>query len=133
MRDLTRGPIPGHIVAMAAPIAVGMLVQTLYYLVDLYFVSRLGGVPLAGVSAAGNLMFLLLALTQTGMSREDAYRVVQDRAMAVWAGEGDFLALLRADEEVARHLSADQLAACFNPAYHTKHVDAIFERVFQEA
>lgn len=64
MRDLTRGPIPGHIAAMAIPIAVGMLIQTLYYLVDLYFVSRLGGVALAGVSAAGNIMFLSLALTQ---------------------------------------------------------------------
>ncbi len=64
MRDLTRGPIVGHIAAMAAPIAVGMLVQTLYFLVDLYFVSRLGGVALAGVSAAGNVMFLVLALTQ---------------------------------------------------------------------
>jgi adenylosuccinate lyase len=73
---------------------------------------------------------VLLALTQAGMSREDAYRVVQDKAMAVWAGEGDFLALLKADEEVGRHLSADQLAACFNPAYHTKHVDTIFARVF---
>ncbi len=64
MRDLTRGPISGHLAAMAAPIAVGMLVQTLYFLVDLYFVSRLGGVALAGVSAAGNAMFLVLALTQ---------------------------------------------------------------------
>ena len=64
MRDLTRGPIPGHIVAMAAPIAVGLLVQTLYHLVDLYFVSRLGDVALAGVGAAGNLMFLVIALTQ---------------------------------------------------------------------
>ena len=49
---------------MALPIAVGMLVQTLYYLVDLYFVSRLGEVALAGVGAAGNMMFLVLALTQ---------------------------------------------------------------------
>lgn len=65
MRDLTRGPLLGHIVAMALPIAVGMLVQTLYFVVDLYFVSRLGGVALAGVSAAGNIMFLALALTQT--------------------------------------------------------------------
>ncbi len=64
MRDLTRGPLLGHIAAMATPIAVGMLVQTLYFLVDLYFVSRLGGVALAGVSAAGNAMFLVLALTQ---------------------------------------------------------------------
>ncbi len=64
MRDLTRGPISGHIAAMATPIAIGMLVQTLYYLVDLYFVSRLGGPALAGVSAAGNAMFLVLALSQ---------------------------------------------------------------------
>ena len=64
MRDLTRGSIPGHLFAMALPIAVGMLVQTLYFLVDLYFVSRLGGVALAGVSAAGNVMFLVMALTQ---------------------------------------------------------------------
>lgn len=64
MRDLTRGPIPGHIAAMAAPIAVGLLVQTLYFLVDLYFVSRLGEVALAGVSAAANVMLLVLALTQ---------------------------------------------------------------------
>ena len=64
MKDLTRGPIPGHIVALAVPIAVGMLVQTLYYLVDLYFVSRLGSVALAGVGAAGNMMFLVFALTQ---------------------------------------------------------------------
>ncbi len=64
MRDLTRGPISGHLVAMAIPIGVGMLVQTLYYLVDLYFVSRLGDTALAGVSAAGNAMFLVFAVTQ---------------------------------------------------------------------
>ncbi|RMH16089.1 MAG: MATE family efflux transporter [Acidobacteria bacterium] len=64
MRDLTHGPISKHIVAMAVPIAVGMLVQTLYYLVDLYFVSRLGAPALAGVSAAGNAMFLVLAMLQ---------------------------------------------------------------------
>ncbi len=64
MRDLTRGPISGHIAAMATPIAVTMAVQTMYYLVDLYFVSRLGGAALAGVSAGGNIMFLVLALSQ---------------------------------------------------------------------
>lgn len=64
MRDLTRGPIHSHVIAMAVPIAIGMFVQTLYYLVDLYFVSRLGEVALAGVSAAGNAMFLVLAIVQ---------------------------------------------------------------------
>jgi Na+-driven multidrug efflux pump len=53
MRDLTQGPIPGHLVAMAVPIAVGMLAQTLYFLIDLYFVAQLGDTALAGVGAAG--------------------------------------------------------------------------------
>jgi len=48
MKDLTQGPIPKHVFEMAIPMAVGMFVQTLYYLVDLYFVSRLGDVALAG-------------------------------------------------------------------------------------
>ena len=64
MHDLTQGSIPKHIVRLAAPIAASMLFQTLYYLVDLYFVARLGEAAIAGVSAAGNAMFLVLALTQ---------------------------------------------------------------------
>jgi len=64
MKDLTQGSIPRHIISMAVPMGIGMLVQTLYYLVDLYFVSALGDVALAGVSAAGNAMFLVIALTQ---------------------------------------------------------------------
>ncbi len=64
MKDLTQGSIPKHIIHMALPIAVGMFVQTLYYLVDLYFVGNLGEVALAGVSAAGNMTFLIIALTQ---------------------------------------------------------------------
>jgi putative MATE family efflux protein len=64
MRDLTQGPIPGHLIAMAVPIAVGMLAQTLYFLIDLYFVARLGDAALAGVGAAGTAMFLVMALTQ---------------------------------------------------------------------
>ena len=53
MKDLTTGSIPRHIVAMAIPTAAGMLLQTLYYFVDLYFVAKLGDAALAGVSAAG--------------------------------------------------------------------------------
>ena len=64
MKDLTQGSIPKHVIEMAVPMAVGMLVQTLYFLVDLYFVGRLGDVALAGVSAAGNTMFMVMALTQ---------------------------------------------------------------------
>ena len=64
MKDLTQGPIARLLVAMAVPIAVGMLFQTLYFLVDLYFVSRLGDAAIAGVSTAGTVSFIILALTQ---------------------------------------------------------------------
>jgi adenylosuccinate lyase len=73
---------------------------------------------------------VLLALTQAGVSREDSYRLVQRNAMPVWRGEGDFLALLKADPEVAAALPAEQIEACFDLGYHFKHVDTIFKRVF---
>jgi adenylosuccinate lyase len=73
---------------------------------------------------------VLLALTQAGMSREDAYKAVQRNAMRVWEGGGDFQKLLAADPEVARHLKPEALAAFFDLGYHTKHVEAIFRRVF---
>lgn len=71
---------------------------------------------------------VLLALTQAGTSREDAYRIVQQNAMPVWRGEGQFLELLKADKEVT--LSDEELEALFNLDYHFKHVDDIFARVF---
>jgi adenylosuccinate lyase len=73
---------------------------------------------------------VLLALTQRGVSREDAYRLVQRNAMPVWRGEGDFLDLLRKDPEVSAKLSDAEIEACFDLGYHFKHVDTIFARVF---
>ena len=64
MKDLTQGSIAGHLISLAVPTAAGMLFQTLYYFVDLYFVAELGDAAVAGVSAAGNIMFLIMALTQ---------------------------------------------------------------------
>jgi putative MATE family efflux protein len=64
MRDLTQGSIRGHLIAMAIPITVSMLVQTLYLMVDLYFVSGIGKEAVAGVAAAGNVTMLVMALTQ---------------------------------------------------------------------
>jgi len=64
MKDLTQGPIVRQILMMAAPIAAGMIFQTLYFLIDLYFVAQLGDTAVAGVSAAGNATFVVLALTQ---------------------------------------------------------------------
>ena len=73
---------------------------------------------------------VLLALTQKGVSREDAYACVQRNAMPVWRGEGDFLALLKADADVGRVMSAGELEELFDLGYHFKGVEAIFERVF---
>jgi adenylosuccinate lyase len=74
---------------------------------------------------------VLIALTQKGVAREEAYRLVQRNAMKVWGGEsGDFLSLLKADPDVRKHLSEAELAENFDLAYHLKHVDTIFARVF---
>jgi putative MATE family efflux protein len=64
MKDLTQGSIPKHLISMALPMMIGMLIQTLYFIVDLYFVGKLGSAALAGLSLAGNAMFLIFALTQ---------------------------------------------------------------------
>ncbi|HEY8579158.1 MAG TPA: adenylosuccinate lyase [Beijerinckiaceae bacterium] len=76
---------------------------------------------------------VLLALTQKGVSREDAYALVQRNAMPVWRGEGEFLTLLKADKDVAAKLSAAELEELFDLGYHLKHVDTIFRRVFGTA
>ena len=73
---------------------------------------------------------VLLALTQKGVSREDAYRLVQRNAMPVWERGGDFLENLSADADVTASLSKAELAELFDLGYHFKHVDTIFERVF---
>jgi adenylosuccinate lyase len=73
---------------------------------------------------------VLLALTQKGVSREDAYRLVQRNAMKVWEGNGDFLSNLKADAEVTAALPVPEIEALFDLGYHLKHVDTIFHRVF---
>ena len=90
----------------------------------------------ANMDSLGGLIHsqrVLLALTQAGMSREDAYQAVQRCAMPVWLQGADFLTNLRGDAAVTAHLSDDELAALFDLAYHTKHVDTIFARVFGAA
>ncbi|MGV0910683.1 adenylosuccinate lyase [Martelella sp. FOR1707] len=76
---------------------------------------------------------VLLALTQAGVSREDAYRLVQRNAMRVWEEGKDFLEELLADEEVRAALSEETIREKFDLGYHTKHADTIFKRVFGEA
>jgi adenylosuccinate lyase len=72
----------------------------------------------------------LLALTQAGIDREAAYRLVQKNAMRAWAGEGTLLELLKADPVVSKAVPAQSLEAMFDNDYHFKHVDTIFKRVF---
>src|SRR5437879_1324399 len=73
---------------------------------------------------------LLIALTQKGCSREDAYKLVQRNAMPVWRGEGDFQTLLKKDTEVKKYLTDSEIEEQFDLGYHFKHVDTIFKRVF---
>ncbi|MFN3868130.1 MAG: adenylosuccinate lyase, partial [Hyphomicrobiaceae bacterium] len=77
-----------------------------------------------------NSQRVLLALTQAGASREEAYALVQRNAMRTWETGADFLAGLKADKDVTAKLSNEQLDAMFDDAYHLKHVDTIFRRVF---
>ena len=89
----------------------------------------------ANLDASGGLVDsqrVLLALTQAGMSREDAYAAVQRHAMAAWHAEGRFIDLLKADREIARHLDSPAIDRLFDTGYHLKHVDTIFRRVFGE-
>jgi adenylosuccinate lyase len=73
---------------------------------------------------------VLLALTEAGVPREQAYRLVQRNAMKVWETGADFQAALLADKDVTKVLSPDEIKAQFDLGYHTKYVDAIFARVF---
>lgn len=75
---------------------------------------------------------VLLALTQAGLSREESYALVQRNAMKVWESDGELslLSLLKADPDVSKRLSADELDGLFDLGYHMRHVDTIFDRVF---
>ena len=87
------------------------------------------------LDALGGLVFsqqVLLALTQAGITREDAYAIVQRHAMAAWQGSGRFRDNLASDPEVASRIPADGLAALFDLGQHMRHVDTVFARVFED-
>ena len=73
---------------------------------------------------------VLLALTNKGCSREDAYLYVQRNAMAAWSEEADFLPILKKDADIGRYLSCNELTDLFDKARHFRHIDTIFDRVF---
>ncbi|MBI2266328.1 MAG: adenylosuccinate lyase [Armatimonadetes bacterium] len=85
----------------------------------------------SNLDRTGGLVFsqrVLLALIDAGLSREDAYGIVQSAAMQVWKGEGTLLGLLEANERVTEALSSDALSALFDPKAYLNHVDEIFSR-----
>lgn len=132
MKDLTEGPIGRHLLEMAAPMAIGMLFQTLYFLVDLYFVGRLGDAAIAGVGAAGTITFLVMAATQVlavgsvalisqavgRKDRPDANRLFnQVLVMSVACAFGCLLAGYAGAAAYARTMTADAAAAAASLEY----------------
>ena len=87
---------------------------------------------LAKLGGLHNSQRVLLALTQKGMSREEAYRLVQRNAMEAWKGNDAFLNLLKGEKEIANYLANDELEVLFDLGYHTKHVETIFNRVLED-
>jgi adenylosuccinate lyase len=129
-RDISHSSVE-RVIAPDATIALDFALDRLAGLIDALVVypermranlDRLGGVL--------HSQRVLLALTDKGMSREDAYAAVQASAMKAWSGGGDFLALIKADPAIARTLPAAELEHLFDLDYHLKHVDTIFRRVF---
>jgi adenylosuccinate lyase len=132
-RDISHSSVE-RVIAPDATIALDFALARLAGVIDKLLVypetmkanlEKLGGLH--------NSQRVLLALTQKGMSREDAYRAVQRNAMEVWHGNGAFLNLLKADKAIAEVLANDELESLFDLGYHTKHVDTIFDRVFADA
>jgi putative MATE family efflux protein len=141
MKDLTKGPVGRHVVNLATFIALTMIFQTLYFLADLYFVGRLGKEAVAGVSLAGNLMFIVLALTQSmsvgatslisqSFGRKDRAQaqLVFNQAMVLSNLNGIVFGLLffAVRGVYARRLAADATTAALGIQYLTWFVPALF-------
>jgi adenylosuccinate lyase len=129
-RDISHSSVE-RVIAPDATIALDFALARLAGIIDrlIVYPERM----LANLESLGGLpdsQRFLLALTQAGMTREDAYRLVQKHAMAAWHGGGRFADLLKADPDITRYLTPTQIDASFDTAYHLKHVDTIFRRVF---
>lgn len=132
MRDLTKGSVTSHVLHMSAFTGITMLFQTLYFLVDLYFVSGIGKAAIAGVGLSGNLMMLVMALTQSlgvgttsliaraagRRDREDAQTVFnQSFALSAIVGAAVVLLGLVFRDAYCRALSADEATLREGTAY----------------
>jgi adenylosuccinate lyase len=129
-RDISHSSVE-RVIAPDTTIALDFALARLTGLVDrlLVYPERMGQ-NLEFLGGLVDSQRVLLALTQAGLSREDAYRAVQRNAMAAWDGESRFSDLLKTDPEITRYLDPQTIDGLFDPAYHLKHVDTIFARVF---
>ena len=140
MKDMTQGPVGRHILGMAAFIAASTMFQTLYLLVDLYFVGRLGKEAIAGVAMAGNQTFLVLALTQAlavgttaliahALGRKDRDRAEllfnQSLVLSVLVGTAFFAVAFATRGIYCRRLAADAATAELGRQYLTWYIPAL--------
>jgi len=131
-RDISHSSVE-RVIAPDATIALDFALARLTGLVDrlLVYPERMRE-NLEALAGLVDSQRVLLGLTQAGMTREDAYRAVQRNAMAAWDGKGRFADLLKGDGEITSFLGSATIDALFDTAYHLKHVDTIFRRVFGE-
>jgi adenylosuccinate lyase len=131
-RDISHSSVE-RVIAPDATIALDFALARLTGLVDrlLVYPERMRE-NLEAFAGLVDSQRVLLGLTQAGMTREDAYRAVQRNAMAAWDGKGRFADLLKGDGEITSFLGSATIDALFDTAYHLKHVDTIFRRVFGE-
>ncbi len=132
-RDISHSAVE-RIIAPDATIALDFALARLADVVDklLVYPERMR----ENLESSGGLVFsqqVLLALTGKGLSREDAYQIVQRNALAAFDGKGRFRDLLTADKDVSKHLSKKEIDVLFDVGRHLKHVDTIFGRVFGTA
>ncbi len=132
-RDISHSAVE-RIIAPDATIALDFALARLADVVDklLVYPERMR----ENLESSGGLVFsqqVLLALTGKGLSREDAYKIVQRNALAAFDGKGGFRDLLAADKDVSKHLSKKEIDVLFDVGRHLKHVDTIFGRVFGSA
>lgn len=129
-RDISHSSVE-RVIAPDSTTMVNYMLNRLTNIIDRLIVYPL--TMMSNLEKTRGLIFsqqLLLALTRQGVSREDAYRVVQARAMEVWSGKGDFKELVSNDPEITEWLTREKIDRIFDLRYHLKYVDRIFERVF---
>lgn len=130
-RDISHSSVE-RVIAPDATILVDFMLHRTISLMDrlIVYPERMA----ENLSRTGGLIFsqqILLLLTQKGVSREEAYQIVQRNAMQVWEKGGDFKRLLLKDRDLTRYLNKTEIEQAFDLRHHLKHVDTIFQRVFK--